>query len=69
MKSCILSLARTKRFTKGVLILDELRNDNFCLTCIYAELKNEDENGNPEYIKCNLKTKEMPIDGFCKSFA
>lgn len=48
--------------------MEELLSDNTCLTCVHAHAEKEDKFGNPEYMTCTLKGKEMSIDDLCKMF-
>lgn len=49
--------------------MEEILNDDYCLNCVHAEHKNEDENGNSEYVECTLQRKNKAIDEWCESFA
>lgn len=51
-----------------MFVLVEIQNDHSCLTCAFSKAINEDEYGNPEYVTCLKKEKDMAIDEICEDF-
>ncbi|MCP1159401.1 hypothetical protein [Bacillus infantis] len=49
--------------------MEELENDNCCLTCVFSVPINEDKYGNPQYVKCTKDNDFMSNDDICKRYA
>lgn len=51
-----------------MFILEEIENDDVCMTCKYAEFNNVDKWGFPQFIRCSLKNENKAIDESCKDY-
>lgn len=43
-------------------------NDDYCLTCLHAQISSKYEHGFPMSMKCSLKDEEMAINDRCEKY-